>query len=293
MTNKRAILESAMNLIQRATLQPGGENFKLAVQKLNHYFEGTSPTAYELESAPREYLKTQMPVDAITGLSDRNWSLRDTRHIEDCMMYYPIANRVAGPGQNLARVRRVFEWVMQQAQLVPAGALASGALPQAFARPYDVLLRGMATEAEGVWAERAWLFIALCRQLEIDAGLITYTPGNSLVSTVPKYSLNSELEATLFGLRKRPKPPVVWICAALIDGKIYLFDARLGLEIPGPGGMGVATLDDAMADPAILERMNLPGESPYGTSRASLLSSTTKIGILLDSSRPIYFCPQA
>ncbi len=55
--------------------------------------------------------------------------------------------------------------------------------------------------------------------------------------------------------------------------------------------MGVATLDDAMSDPAILERMNLPGESPYGTSRASLLGSTTKIGILLDSSRG-YFSPK-
>ncbi len=200
-------------------------------------------------------------------------------------MYYPIANRVAGPGQNLARVRRVFEWTVQQVQLVPAGALASGGLPQAFARPYDVLLRGMATEAEGVWAERAWLFMALCRQLEIDAGLITYTPTNSLVPAVPKYGGNGELEAALFGLRRRPKPPVVWICTALVDGKLYLFDARLGLEIPGPGGIGVATLDDAMSDPAVLERMNLPGESPYGTSRASLLGSSTKIGILLDSSR--------
>ena len=83
----------------------------------------------------------------------------------------------------------------------------------------------------------------------------------------------------------------MWICAALIDDKAYLFDARLGLEIPGPDGTGVATLDDAMSDPAILERMNLPGQSPYGTSRASLLGSPTKIGILLDSSRG-YFSPK-
>ena len=40
-----------------------------------------------------------------------------------------------------------------------------------------------------------------------------------------------------------------------------------------PTGQGVATLDQALADPAILERMNLPGQSPYGTSRASLLAS--------------------
>ena len=43
-----------------------------------------------------------------------------------------------------------------------------------------------------------------------------------------------------------------------------------------------------MADPAILERMNLPGQSPYGTSRASLLASPTKIGILIDSSQGLF-----
>ena len=103
--------------------------------------------------------------------------------------------------------------------------------------------------------------------------------------------MNFELEAALLGLRRGPKPPIVWICTALIDDKAYLFDARLGLEIPGPDGTGVATLEQALADPAILERMNLPGLSPYGTSRASLLGSRTKIGILIDSSTG-YFSPK-
>ncbi len=69
----------------------------------------------------------------------------------------------------------------------------------------------------------------------------------------------------------------------MIDDRAYLFDARLGLEIPGPGGQGVATLADAIADPSILERMNIPGQAPYFTSRASLLASPTKIGVLIDS----------
>ena len=74
-------------------------------------------------------------------------------------MYYGIANRVAGTGEDIDRVRRVFDWVVRQVQLVPPGTLGVGRLPQVFARPYDVLLRGMATEAEGYWAERAWLFM--------------------------------------------------------------------------------------------------------------------------------------
>ena len=237
-------------------------------------------------------MKTQLPAAVVESFSSRNWSdLNDTRHIEDCMMYYPIAKRVAGTGENLARVRRVFQWVVEQIQLVPPGSLAFEDLPQAYARPYDVLVRGMATEAQGTWAERAWLFIALCRQLEIDVGLITYSHSRSLEPRFPRYGLQFEMEPGLRGMRFGPKPPVVWICAAIVDNKAYLFDARVGLEIPGPDGTGVATLADALADAAVLERMNLPGHSPYGTSRASLLGSRTKIGILFDSS-PGYFSPK-
>ena len=43
----------------------------------------------------------------------------------------------------------------------------------------------MATEAEGYWAERAWLFMAMCRQLGIDTGLITYTKGNVVEPRIP------------------------------------------------------------------------------------------------------------
>ncbi len=176
-------------------------------------------------------------------------------------------------------------------QLVPPGRLALGGMPHVYARPYDVLLRGMGTESQGVWAERAWLFISLCRQLEIDAGLITYSRSNTLEPRFPRYGLQYEMDAALRGVRFGPKPPIVWICTAIIDDKAYLFDARIGMEIPGPDGTGVATLEDAITDPRVLDRMNLPGDSPYQTSRASLMGSPTKIGILFDSS-PGYFSPK-
>ena len=280
---RTAILESSITLIQRAALQPGGKNFQYAVQKLNQYFEGTPLSAYQLEPRSRAYLARLLPPKVLKDIENRNWTAQsDTRHLEDCMMYYTIATRVAKTGENLDRVRRIFDWAMRQVVLVPPGTLASGRLPHVYARPYDVLLRGMATEADGLWAERAWLFMVLCRQLDIDTGLITYSRSNTLSSVVPKYGVDME---------NGPKAPIVWICAALIDDKAYLFDARLGLEIPGPDGKGVATLDEALTDPAILDRMNLPGLQPYATSRASLLGSPTKIGILIDSS-PGYFSPK-
>ncbi len=290
---RKAILDSSINLIQRAALQPGGDNFKLAVQKLNQYFEGTEPAEYLLNSAAREYLAgQQMPPTMLRNLESPVWDAqRDTRHIEDCMMYYGIATRVAGTGEDLERVRRVFDWCVQQVQLVPAGMLGAGRLGQAIARPYDVLLRGMATESEGVWAERAWLFMALCRQLGIDSGLLSYTKGNTVEPMVSRMGGAGDRSVIAADARRRPKTPVIWICAVLIEDRAYLFDARIGMAVPGPDGQGVATVADALSDPAILDRMDLPGQAPYFTSRASLMASPTKIGVLIDSS-PGYTAPR-
>ncbi|KAJ3048930.1 hypothetical protein HK102_012602, partial [Quaeritorhiza haematococci] len=142
----------------------------------------------------------------------------------------------------------------------------------------------MATESQGFWAERSWMFMALCRQLGVDVGLLNYSKGNTVEPSIPK----SGDPMSPFGQPQADRPPIVWICAALIDGEAYLFDARVGLPVPGPGGEGVATLRQALADPSILEAMNLPGLSPYETSRATLLASPTKIGVLIDSSKGYY-----
>jgi hypothetical protein len=287
-TEKAAILSSSIELIQRAALQPGGDNFRLATQKLNQYFEGTPAQDYQIPSPARAFLREQLPENMLREVEKPTWTLRDARHLEDTMMYYGIASRVGGTGDDLSRALRVFDWVVQQIQLVPAGSLGSRQFPQAIARPYDVLLRGVGTESEGFWAERSWLFIVLCRQLGIDAGLVTYTRGNILEPRLPKATGDGQQGSGLLGQGRPPKPAIAWLCAALIEGKAYLFDARIGMPVPGPGGEGVATLDQAFADPTILERMNLPGQSPYGTSRASLLASPTKISILIDSSQGLF-----
>src|SRR5208282_847819 len=109
---RAAILESSITLIKKAAEQPGGKNFDLAIQKLNHYFEGSSLQDYVLDPAARAYLATQLLPQMLKELENRNWVPRDTRHIEDCMMYYGIASRIAGTGEDLARVRRVFDWVI-------------------------------------------------------------------------------------------------------------------------------------------------------------------------------------
>jgi hypothetical protein len=255
-----AILESVISLIQSAALQPGGDNFKQAISKLNTYFEGVPASQFALKPEVREYVaKHGLPPGVVQGLELNTFALPDSRHVEDCMMYYGIANRVSGNGDDLTRVNRVFDWMVRQIQLAPAGSMGP-----AQARPYDVLLRGIAIEADEGWSERGWLFMSLCRQLGVDVGLLTYTPPNA-------------------------EKPSAWICGALIGGEIYLYDPRLGLAIPGPDGQGVATLDQALADPTVLGRLDLPGEFTYTPSHDLLAKS--KIGVLMDSS-PGYIAPR-
>ncbi len=283
---RKAILDSSISLIERASIKPGGDNYKLAVNKLNQYFdEGTPEKLYQLDAPARDYLVAQLGSSAVPPFQSREWNDRDTRHIEDCMMYSKIAARVAGSGDDLARVRRLFDWIIRQVQLVPAGSFGGGRRGPAFARPYDVLMRGMATESEGsAWAERAWIFMAFCRQLDIDAGLLTFTRATGGDTVVSR-------EEPQPGSIRPQKPRIVWLVAVLIDDRAYLFDTRLGLEVPGPEGRGISTLDDVLTDPTILERMNIPGLAPYVASRATLLNSPTKIGVLIDSS-PGYFAPK-
>jgi hypothetical protein len=263
-----AILDNVIKLIQTAALKPGGDNFRVATKNLNQYFEGTKPEEYAVDPKARAFLLNQKQFNAerVASLETPNWELPDARHLEDCMLYQGIATRVGGTGPDLTRVRRLFDWMVQQIQLVPAGSLGAPGLPQAIARPYDVLVRGMATESDGLWSERGWLFLSLCRQLGLDAGLITYTPPTA-------------------------NAPVVWCVAVLIDEKPYLFDPRIGLAIPDANGDGVATLQEAITNPLILDRMDLPGQSPYGTTSALLAGSPTKIGVLIDSSVR-YFSPR-
>jgi hypothetical protein len=260
------ILANVIKLIDQAALKPGGPHFQKAAESLNDYFAGTDPKEYALRPEAREFVLKQLPEGRVRQLEAPEFTLHDARHMEDCMLYSKIAARVAGTGDDLSRVRRLFDWIVRGVQLVPAGSLGTPDLPQPPVRPFDALMRGMATEEGGAWAERGWLFMSLCRQLGIDVGLITYTPTNL-------------------------KEPIAWITAALIDGKLYLFDARIGLAIPGPGGEGVATLDDALNDPEVLGRLDLPGQLSYFTTRDVLANSPSKIGILIDSS-PGYISPR-
>jgi hypothetical protein len=279
---RRDILRSVLQLIRTAATNPAGDNFTIAAEQLNDYFRATDPEAFDLPEPMRKFLESQeLPQTAPRTIMDPHFvGLRDGRHIEDCLMYRGVARGIleragASASDDLARARAIFAWVVEQVQLVPPGSLAppdlrtpDGMPFQAQARPYDVLLRGMATEVEGGWAERSWLYLSLCRQVGLDAALLVVVPppkARGLGVLLPNRPV--ELEAKTLG------------CGVLIGGRVYLFDARLGVEIPAPGG-GVATLEQAATDPSVLDALDLP-EKPYPLHQADLAKG--RVHVMMDA----------
>jgi hypothetical protein len=92
----------------------------------------------------------------------------------------------------------------------------------------------------GTAAERAWVFALLCRQ----QGLDVVTLG------VPNQS-NKEAQAGT--------STDYWLSALFTKGQLYLFDTQLGLAIAGPGGNGIATLEQVLQDDSLLRKMDLEG----------------------------------
>ena len=150
--------------------------------------------------------------------------------------------------EQLALAERLFDWTIRNIQLdvlppVPKGPVATagtgvepiapaaqGEVGPGYGRlPLLTLLYG-----HGDTLERARIFILLCRQAGIDA--------------------------VMLGLLEEQSPtPRGWAPAALVGGKLYLFDTALGLPIPAPQGEGIATLGEIAKEPELLKRLDVDG----------------------------------
>jgi len=157
--------------------------------------------------------------------------------------------------ENLASAERLFDWTVRNIQLdvtipYPEESVAPSAggeqsrekrVPapqQAISGPgyrfptWETLQYGY-----GDALQRSRVFIELARQQGIDVVYLAL-PGN----TVPP----------------RPRP---WLTAALVGGELYLFDCELGLPIPGPNGIGVATLAQVLDSPELIAALEVDGQA--------------------------------
>ncbi|QDS92616.1 hypothetical protein FF011L_13630 [Roseimaritima multifibrata] len=138
-----------------------------------------------------------------------------------------------------------FDWVIRNVQLEPQ--VLGGPAPAAPRLSAGLQFRGPGyrqTSWETLWRgsgdawQRSDLFLQLCRQAGLDACLLAVPQG-------PEENLQP------------------WLTAVRIGDQLYLFDAELGLAVPGPDEKGIATLAEAQQDPTILRRLRVPGLFEY------------------------------
>ncbi len=173
---------------------------------------------------------------------------RDVMALRDCRWLADIAKSARGEAVDDVDIAvALFRWTIRSLAIEsdpPLAADRSAAGDRWFGRG-EILLAG-----RGSPAQRSWIFLELLRQAGLKGVMLaTIDAGGGL----------------------RP-----WAPALISGGEAYLFEPTYGLPIPGPDGTGVATVREAAADPAILDRLDAE-DRPYPLSADDMLS----LGVLV------------
>src|SRR5262249_6067607 len=175
--------------------------------------------------------------DELEDVRGSRFTKLDGHHLELCYLLRDAAYALQTQGRPpLEQAERCFQWVVRQVALREREKGEKDLLPPSF-----VLRIG-----QGSAHERALLFLAVLDQLGLDGCMIAL----------------------------RGDPARYWLPGVFVKEKdrseIYLFDTRLGMPLPGPGGKGIATLSQVRdkksdGDKAshALDQLNLDETCPY------------------------------
>jgi hypothetical protein len=157
-----------------------------------------------------------------------------------------------------------FAWVVRQVRL--REATGNPMPPQLALR----LGRGSALE-------RSLVFVALLDQLGVTRKL-------------GEAAHKDDLFGCLVGYPGGDGQPVFWACGAVVqDGasrQVLLFDPRLGLALPGPGGQGVATWAALQAKPDLLQQLTSDDKVRYDVTPEQVRASALYLAPSLSALAP-------
>jgi hypothetical protein len=198
--------------------------------------------------------------DELAEVESTAFTPLDASHLEfRCLLRDGLSSLALDGLSPLERAVAGFDWVMRQVRWEERGKLA---LSQDFMLPADFVLGPdfVLRAGHGTAMERALVFLNTLDQLGIDAVLLAApTTGDQ---------------------------PRLWACGALIDKAIYLFDPRLGIPLPGPGGAGVATLAQAQKEPGVLGQLTIDAKLPYDVTMEQARGARLVVGCPLSSLAP-------
>ncbi len=216
---------------------PDGVALGQAMERLNQWLQKSGRSEDWTPDGLRKTLEPafQEQVD-LRQLQRNSFTLEDGFLLREALWLRDIARWARGDSlYDVDRASALFDWCVRNIQLHPRED------DGLFHRPWETLLYG-----RGTVEERAWVFVALCRQQGMDAVLLAMPDDN-----VPgEYRL--------------------WAAAVASDDQLHLFDPWLGMPVPGVDGAAIATLADVVADPQILRQLDLGPEATYPVEEADL-----------------------
>lgn len=246
------------------SIWPEPETLHQVVDRLNQWARAQQPPAdWKLDPMLVGLPKPLGELPAVKNLAAVEFSQFDGFELQEAVWLRDIGRWARGNTlDDLDRARSLFDWTVRNIQLDADG---SDRIPQF---PWETLLLG-----HGTASERAWAFILLLRQIDIDAAMLAVDGGREKDDA------------------KNAAQP--WCVGVLIEGNVYLFDPRLGLPIPAADGLSLddagqlairpATLAQAAADEKILQRLDADERHKYRVKASDL----NRVTVLLEAS-PTY-----
>ncbi|TWU55374.1 tetratricopeptide repeat protein [Rubripirellula reticaptiva] len=231
-----------------------------------------------------------LPPEAVQQRIDRkNFTRDDTDHLRDSYLFKKISDWVNRESSDdpvltdwlteqekksseaalqIRTAARLFDWTVRNIAY-------EAKIPVVPAPPAPPMSMGMTfqgagyrqTDYETVWRgtgdalQRAGVFTQLCRQSGLTAFVLA-------IPSTDDGSLDP------------------WCVGVLIDKEIYLFEPELGVFIPGPGQVGVATLSDARKDASVLRRLNVPGFFDYPYAKDDIQQTVALLNVVPEAISP-------
>lgn len=283
---QRDHLQIAMDYLSRLEDYEQHRGMVQTAYHINRWLQNTDPDAVAWQPTPlladlpahlrqipglADLGKLQISTDDVFYLREASWmrsisqwATEDLGEYDKLPWLQQLEQAQGEPhAHDVAVALRLFDWTVRNIQLEPllaypqpsqqAGAAAgtAEAMAESLRRaeagpgyrtwPWQTLMFGRGD----AW-QRARVFIGLARQQEIDVVMLAIdAPENSV----------------------RPR---LWLPAALIDDRLYLFDVQLGLPLPAAEGPGVATLQTVRQAPELLRRLDLGDAYSYPVAAGDL-----------------------
>ncbi len=224
----------------------------------------------EAEKTLRELLRLRD--DEVKEIRPASFSGLDPVYLAECLYLRDAARSLDVGGLPPGRQAELaFAWVCRQVVLQPWISAGPQGQPVAMPPipPTAVLRRG-----SGSGLERAYVFLALLQQLDLDGSLVG-----------PPEAADRDWTFRPEKADGLPRGPF-WAVGVRAGADVLLFDPWRGEPVPGPNGQGVGTLTQVKANPDQLKPWREDKAKPWNVSPDEVKASVPVLAVPLSAVAP-------